>query len=88
MVLAYGCKVFSNYKVMIIGNIISAVVSVYMLDSLKLIESWDYYFNVLTLNQLCNLLSIINLLLQLLVWKYAKVINKKSSNSEARSSRV
>lgn len=79
--LAFLVKVFSNSSLLIIGNIISALISFYFINGMSGNEQWDGYFKPLTPFQLLILVSVLNLIPQFLAIKLTnKYIKKQTLN--------
>ncbi|MGF7535166.1 hypothetical protein AAGG74_16050 [Bacillus mexicanus] len=70
---AFLVKVFSNSLLLIIGNVISALISFYFINGMAGNEQWDGYFKPLTPFQLLILVSVLNLIPQFLA---IRVTNK------------
>lgn len=71
LLLAFFGKLFSNLIPLIIGNIISGIISFYFIERMKGVGIWDYYFKPLTPTMLLILVSVLNLIPQLLAVKIA-----------------
>ena len=72
----FGC-LFSNSISLIIGNILSLVISYYFIGEMGRREDWGYYFKPLSPSQLLFLVSFLNLIPQFFALKLAKKIKKK-----------
>jgi hypothetical protein len=69
--LAIFGKLFCNSIPLIIGNVISVIISFYFINKMTGIENWDFYFKPLTPSMLLILVSVLNLIPQLLAIKIA-----------------
>ncbi|RFU60488.1 hypothetical protein D0466_21650 [Peribacillus glennii] len=70
--LASFSKFFCNSIPLIIGNVISGIASCYFLNNLAGNEQWSGYFKPLTASQLLVLVSLINIIPQVIAFKIAK----------------
>ena len=70
--LAFLGKLFSNSIFLIIGNIISVIISFYFISDMTGNERWGAYFKPLTPYQLLILVSFLNLIPQFFAIKLAK----------------
>lgn len=75
--LAFLGKLFSNSTSLIIGNLLSVIISFYFIIQMTENERWDIYFKPLAPYQLFILVSFLNLIPQLFTIELAKYINKK-----------
>lgn len=73
-VLAILGKSSNNKFALIIGNIASAIISGYCISRMSGDERWAVYFKPFTPLQLLVLVSFINLILQLIVFKLTKKV--------------
>lgn len=69
--LAFCGKWYSNSIPVVMGNIVSAIVSFYLIGEIAGNERWDGYFKPLSANQLLILVTILNLIPQYLIMKLA-----------------
>lgn len=76
-ILAFIAKYTDNTHVIVIGNFLSVIISYYFINSVDVI-GWDGYFKPLRPQQLLILVSLLNLIPQLIAVKLA--IKLKSDN--------
>jgi hypothetical protein len=69
--LAFFGKLCSNSITLIIGNILSVIISFYFISEMTGNERWGGYFQPLTPNQLLILVSFLNLIPQFFAMKLA-----------------
>jgi len=69
--LAYSGKLYSNSISLIIGNILSVLISFYFISEMTGNERWGGYFKPLTPYQLLMLISFLNLIPQFFALKLA-----------------
>ncbi|MFD2117549.1 hypothetical protein ACFSTH_13010 [Paenibacillus yanchengensis] len=79
-VLAYSSKLFSNTIFLVIGNILSLVISFYFVSEMAGNERWMVYFNPLSPYQLLIVGSILNLIPQFIVTKVVNKYKRKVTN--------
>ena len=77
--LAFFSQLIHNLVSIIIGNFISGIISFYFISEMSGNEQWSGYFKPLTPYQLLILVSILNLIPQLLAIRLAKR-NKNNEN--------
>lgn len=77
--IAFFGKLFSNSISLIIGNILSVIISFYFISEMTGNERWDGYFKPLTPYQLLILVSFLNLIPQLFALKLANRYKKGKS---------
>ncbi len=70
--LAFFGKLFNNSISLIIGNILSVIISFYFISEMTGNERWGGYFKPLTPYQLLILVSFLNLIPQFFAMKLAK----------------
>ena len=70
--LAFLGKLFSNSIFLIIGNILSVIISFYFISEMTGNERWGGYFKPLAPYQLLILVSLLNLIPQFFTIKLAK----------------
>lgn len=75
--LAFLGKLFSNSIFLIIGNILSLIISFYFISEITGNERWGGYFKPLTPYQLLIFVSILNLIPQFIAMNFAKKYKKK-----------
>lgn len=75
--LAFLGKLFSNSIFLIIGNILSLIISFYFISEMTGNERWGGYFKPVTPYQLLILVSILNLIPQFFAMMFAKKIQNK-----------
>lgn len=78
--LAFLGKLFSNSTFLIIGNILSIIISFYFISEMTGNERWDSYFKPLAPYQLLFLVSFLNLIPQFFTIKLAKRHKYKVKN--------
>ena len=78
--LAFLGKLFSNSIYLIIGNILSVIISFYFISEMIGNERWGGYFKPLTPYQLLILVSFLNLIPQFFTIKLAKRHTYKVKN--------
>ncbi len=69
--LAFFSKYISNSFPLIIGTVVSGIISYYFISNLAGNEQWSGYFKPLKPSQLLVLVSLINLIPQVIVYKIA-----------------
>jgi len=69
--LAFFGKLFSNSISLIIGNVLSVIISFYFISEITGNERWGGYFKPLTPYQLLILVSFLNLIPQFFAFKLA-----------------
>ena len=69
--LAFFGKIFSNSTSLIIGNILSVIISFYFIGEMMGNERWGFYFKPLTPYQLLTWVSFLNLIPQFFALRLA-----------------
>ncbi|WP_240611956.1 hypothetical protein [Planococcus halotolerans] len=69
--LAFFSKLFSNSLPVIIGNMLSIIVSFYFINNMAGSEGWGWYFKPLSPIQLLITVSLLNLIPQFFAMKFA-----------------
>jgi len=75
--LAFFGKLFSNLISIVIGNILSVIISFYFISEMSRNEQWGGYFKPLTPYQLLILVSFLNLIPQFFALMLANRHNKR-----------
>ncbi|MGN7385304.1 MULTISPECIES: hypothetical protein [unclassified Paenibacillus] len=75
--LAFVGTLFSNPIFLVIGNILSLIISYYFLGEMSGNERWGGYFKPLSPNQLLILVSFLNLIPQLIAMKLSNSYRNK-----------
>lgn len=75
--LAFFGKLFDHTISFLIGNLLSAIISLYFTSKMMGIEGWSYYFKPLSAYQLVIFVSLLNLIPQFFAMKLAKMIKNK-----------
>lgn len=75
--LAFVGTLFSNPIFLVIGNILSLIISYYFLGEISGNERWGGYFKPLSPNQLLILVSFLNLIPQLIAMKLSNSYRNK-----------
>ncbi|SHE14115.1 Uncharacterised protein [Chlamydia abortus] len=75
--LAFIGTLFSNPIFLVIGNILSLIISYYFLGEMSGNERWGGYFKPLSPNQLLILVSFLNLIPQLIAMKLSNSYRNK-----------
>lgn len=75
--IAFFSKLYSNSIPLIIGNIVSGIISFYFIGKMKGIGIWDFYFKLLTPSMLLILVGVLNLIPQFLAVKLANRYKNK-----------
>ncbi|MFD0870951.1 hypothetical protein [Paenibacillus residui] len=76
--LAFVGTLFSNPIFLVIGNILSLIISYYFLGEMSGNERWGGYFKPLSPNQLLILVSFLNLIPQLIAMKLSNSYRNKN----------
>lgn len=76
--LAFFGKLFSHSIFLMIGNLLSAIISLYFTSKMMGIEGWSYYFKPLSAYQLVIFVSLLNLIPQFFAMWIAKIIQNKA----------
>lgn len=76
--LAFVGTFFSNPIFLVIGNILSLIISYYFLGEMSGNERWGGYFKPLSPNQLLILVSFLNLIPQLIAMKLSNSYRNKN----------
>ena len=79
-ILAFFSKLFGNSITLITGNILSMIVSFFLIKEMAGNEQWENYFKPLTPNQLLILVSVLNLIPQFLTIILANRYKRKLYN--------
>ncbi|SDN15459.1 hypothetical protein SAMN05518871_103451 [Psychrobacillus sp. OK028] len=79
--LAFFGKLFSNSIPLIIGNILSVIISFYFISEMTVNERWGGYFKPLTPYQLLILVSFFNLIPQFFSLKLANRYKKGNKHN-------
>ena len=79
-ILGYFCKLFSNSIFLIIGNILSAIISYYYIVEMAGNERWGGYFKPLTPDQLLIFVTFLNIIPQFLAIKIAIKYRNKNDD--------
>ncbi|MCM3765134.1 hypothetical protein [Neobacillus niacini] len=66
LILGYTARYFGLVPVLVIGNLVSLVISYYLNTTMAGHEKWGWYFKPLTSQQLLIVVSILNLIPQIL----------------------
>jgi hypothetical protein len=69
--LAFFSKLFTNQIPLIIGNIISGLISFYFISKMTGIGNWDFYFKPFPPFMLLIVVSVLNLMPQFIALKLA-----------------
>ncbi|PAE06649.1 hypothetical protein CHI12_15180 [Terribacillus saccharophilus] len=77
LLLAFLGKLFSSSIYLIIGNIISVIISFYFINEMSWNEEWGGYFKPLTPNQLLIFASVLFLVPQLFAMRLAKKLKDR-----------
>ncbi|WP_175074421.1 hypothetical protein [Terribacillus sp. AE2B 122] len=77
LLLAFLGKLFSSSIYLIIGNIISIIISFYFINEMSWNEEWGGYFKPLTPNQLLIFASVLFLIPQLFAMRLAKKLKDR-----------
>jgi hypothetical protein len=77
LLLAFLGKLFSSSIYLIIGNIISIIISFYFINEMSWNEEWGGYFKPLTPNQLLIFASVLFLIPQLFAMWLAKKLKDR-----------
>ncbi|MFJ6414674.1 hypothetical protein ACIQLG_17985 [Terribacillus saccharophilus] len=77
LLLAFLGKLFSSSIYLIIGNIISVIISFYFINEMSWNEEWGGYFKPLTPNQLLIFASVLFLIPQLFAMRLAKKLKDR-----------
>lgn len=63
-ILAVICKFIMQKKLIVLGNLISFISSIYFVNSMQYLEGWDGFFKPLTAMQVLVVVSVFNVLPQ------------------------
>lgn len=77
IILAFFGGLTNNSIAVLIGNILSFIISYYFNSKMINIDSWDGYFKPIGSIRFLVVVSVLNLIPQLVAIKYAKSQNKK-----------
>jgi hypothetical protein len=78
--LAFIGKVFSNSGSLVIGNILSVLISMYFITEMTGNDRWSGYFKPLTPYQLLIMVSFLNLIPQFFAMKIAITFYRRVNN--------
>lgn len=77
---AFIGKLYSNLIPLIIGNITSGIISFYFISKMTGIGNWDFYFKPFLPSMLLIIVTILNLIPQLIAIMLAKLVKKFVKN--------
>ncbi|MGE7918357.1 hypothetical protein ACQKM9_05320 [Viridibacillus sp. NPDC093762] len=77
IILAFFGGMTNNSRTVFIGNAVSFFISYYFNSKMINIDSWDGYFKPIGSIRLLVVVSVLNLIPQLMAIKFAKSLNKK-----------
>jgi hypothetical protein len=81
LILGYTTRFFAALPVLVIGNLLSLAISYYLNTTMAGSEKWGWYFKPLTSQQLLILVSILNLIPQII----GTNISRKPKNNDKKA---